>query len=332
MSKPIQLNIPQPCQENWALMSQAEKGRFCQSCQQQVVDFTNMTDTQLATFFQQSTSSVCGRFLPGQLERKLETPRKTIPWLRYFFQVALPAFLFTSRANAQGKVMVNTDTITVPNDIRLMGEPLVVTNKDAPERIIKGRVLDTEGHPIQGASVIIKDSRIGTPADGSGYFQLRPGKNNDKCILQLSAVGYETLEIAIDLQKQLDLHDLVLALRMEEIFMGVVVTTKRKSKKETMPLLTQRTMDSLPTRFNVFPNPVAVGASVSIELKKMEEGYYRIELSDLNGNRVFQQKMWIDEEARVIDLGIPSVARGTYLLSLINQVSGKAMTEKVMVN
>jgi len=51
MAKRIQLSVENPCHENWENMSPSEKGRFCGSCQKQVVDFTNMTDGQVAAFF-----------------------------------------------------------------------------------------------------------------------------------------------------------------------------------------------------------------------------------------------------------------------------------------
>lgn len=115
MSKKLQLSIPQPCHENWDAMTPLEKGRFCDSCQKQVVDFSNMSDRQVAEFFKKpSTGSVCGRFMTDQLERHIEIPKKRIPWLKYFFQFTIPAFLVSIKASAekmQGKVLLTT---TIP--------------------------------------------------------------------------------------------------------------------------------------------------------------------------------------------------------------------------
>ncbi|ANE52910.1 T9SS type A sorting domain-containing protein [Flavisolibacter tropicus] len=95
------LSIPTPCHENWDQMTPVEKGRFCASCQKTVIDFTNMTDQQLAAYFKKPTGSVCGRFVKDQLERNITVPTKRIPWLRYFFQFTLPAFLFSLKATGQ---------------------------------------------------------------------------------------------------------------------------------------------------------------------------------------------------------------------------------------
>src|SRR6476620_134387 len=95
------LSIPTPCHENWDQMTPVEKGRFCGACQKTVIDFTNMTDQQLAAFFKKPTGSVCGRFVKDQLERNITVPTKRIPWLRYFFQFTLPAFLLSLKATGQ---------------------------------------------------------------------------------------------------------------------------------------------------------------------------------------------------------------------------------------
>jgi hypothetical protein len=59
-----------------------------------------MSDRQVAEFFKKpSTGSVCGRFMTDQLERDIEIPKKRIPWLKYFFQFAIPAFLVSIRAS-----------------------------------------------------------------------------------------------------------------------------------------------------------------------------------------------------------------------------------------
>ena len=75
MSKSLQLHISTPCQENWQHMSLADKGRFCASCQKQVIDFTQSSDRQVAEVFKKE-GNVCGRFLKSQLERDLVIPKE----------------------------------------------------------------------------------------------------------------------------------------------------------------------------------------------------------------------------------------------------------------
>ena len=105
MSKQFELNIPKPCSENWDNMSPSEKGRFCGSCEKQVIDFTMMNERQIAVFFKKKNRSVCGRFNADQLDATYTIPKKRIPWVRYFFQIALPAFLYSTKLDAQQRII-----------------------------------------------------------------------------------------------------------------------------------------------------------------------------------------------------------------------------------
>jgi hypothetical protein len=107
MSKYLQIQIPKACHENWDKMDSSEQGRFCNSCQKNVVDFTLMNDDDLVDFFKKNTGNICGRLTASQLQTDHLIPGKKIPWLKYFFQITVPVFLFSAKANAQiGKVAV----------------------------------------------------------------------------------------------------------------------------------------------------------------------------------------------------------------------------------
>jgi hypothetical protein len=80
MSRQIQMTIPQPCDENWGDMTPTEKGRFCASCCKQVIDFTNMSDSQLAAFFRKSRLAPCAASLVmTNWTEILKYPRKEYP-------------------------------------------------------------------------------------------------------------------------------------------------------------------------------------------------------------------------------------------------------------
>jgi Secretion system C-terminal sorting domain len=101
MSKYITINIPEGCTQDWNMMEQRNEGKHCNSCQKTVIDFTLMTDTQLANFFKKNTSNVCGRFYDDQLDRQITIPKRELPLLKYFFTITLPAFLFSQKSLGQ---------------------------------------------------------------------------------------------------------------------------------------------------------------------------------------------------------------------------------------
>ncbi|MET4107059.1 hypothetical protein [Hymenobacter sp. UYP22] len=61
------LTIPQPCHEDWQLMTPTERGRFCQACRKEVLDFTDMAPADILHIVRQAPGgSVCGR-IPAQV-------------------------------------------------------------------------------------------------------------------------------------------------------------------------------------------------------------------------------------------------------------------------
>src|SRR5690606_14949517 len=60
--------------------------------------------------------------------------------------------------------------------------------------IIRGRVLDSEGLPMPGASVRIKGTAIATSTDADGRFSLNNAPDNNPVIV-VTSIGYKTVEV-----------------------------------------------------------------------------------------------------------------------------------------
>lgn len=63
-------------------------------------------------------------------------------------------------------------------------------------RILKGKILNGIGEPIEGASVIIKESKIGTAANNNGEFSLSIPANKNVDLI-VSSAGYVSREIRV---------------------------------------------------------------------------------------------------------------------------------------
>jgi TonB-linked SusC/RagA family outer membrane protein len=61
---------------------------------------------------------------------------------------------------------------------------------------ISGRVTDTDGNPLEGATVIVKGTNITTTTNSNGEFQLTGISEN--ATLEISYVGYETYTVAVN--------------------------------------------------------------------------------------------------------------------------------------
>jgi hypothetical protein len=203
MGKQFRLNVADPCHEDWEQMSPVEKGRFCGSCQKQVVDFTDMTDTQIATFFKKSTGSVCGRFMDDQLNRNISIPKKRIPWVKYFFHFTWPLLIASLKSctqkNNQSKqesVQEETAKITYRTLGAVMPGPELEITHFSKE--ITGTVVDERGVPIPSASIMIKNTSLGVKANHLGEFVLEiPTIKNVE--IEISAIGYETKSFRVDI-------------------------------------------------------------------------------------------------------------------------------------
>lgn len=55
------------CNQYWDEMNPVMGGRHCSKCDKTIVDFSNMSFTDIAFFMSESKESVCGFYLPEQL-------------------------------------------------------------------------------------------------------------------------------------------------------------------------------------------------------------------------------------------------------------------------
>lgn len=116
MKKPksIQINIPQPCQEDWSKMTPQQQGRFCNSCQKCVVDFTNFSDEELYIYLlKHKGEKVCGRLGDWQLKRQITAPVKlhnrAYQWFLSLSIIVFLTSILTNDAKAQTRTKVKTE-------------------------------------------------------------------------------------------------------------------------------------------------------------------------------------------------------------------------------
>ena len=478
MSKKLQLSIPKPCHENWDAMTPVEKGKFCGSCQKQVVDFSNMSDRQIAEFFKKpSTGSVCGRFMTDQLERDIEIPKKRIPWVKYFFQFTLPAFLVSLKASAektQGKIKLNetvsdttrkpvydrptmgiiarpiydepqekgitgrvldaetgkplsetlvtmTSTIgkenikvkedgffvldiyrkitvkkiefscpgyvktqmTLQEFMKISGEnrPVFMERQivsgnlrvqpvctkplmgdtirfDTIDRSVKGEiqlvndkgniqgtVVNEKGNPVPYASIQAGNVMSFYIADENGFFRINSNEIPGNKILNVSSAGFENAIAVIEKKNEMG-EKMIIVMKAKDMLPEVVVTNSplisctryslggmvavKVSSSEQVKEKSEIEIKSFEEKFKVYPNPVTSGF-VNLAFSKLEQGYYELQIITLSAQQVLQKEIWIDAEARLLNMDIPAVAAGSYYLILTNKKSGKKFSEKLLI-
>jgi hypothetical protein len=342
MGKHIQLTIADPCHEDWDKMTKSEQGKFCGSCQKQVIDFTGMTDTQLATFFKKkSTETVCGRFYDDQLDRSIPVPRKRIPWVRYFFQFSLPLFLTTLKAKAQkGEVAVKTiQTESCRKDLPIYGNvsPLIADMFVDQGILIKGVVVNEEGNPVPFAS--IEKGLVGTAADSTGAFSLVVASIKG-LKLKISSVGYESCEIEPTPEQIINIQPIIVKLKsalMDEVIVSADMSRSLKGLVGgavsiiTCTYETQYPVLLEEPGFKIYANPARANSKIFINAGESEAGLYAIQLLNLSGQLIKQEQAMIDKGIGAIPFSVPAIPSGTYVVVLLNKTTGKKASEKLLI-
>ena len=129
----LRITIPTPCHENWNEMTATARGRFCQVCEKEVVDFTNMSTSDILAFFlnRKSKGSVCSLLSEEQQKHKYSVP-KQFTLLPQFRRAVVVTLIGLSVAGSPIRVSgqsifsvvenVEHDTISVIKKIKEAGE------------------------------------------------------------------------------------------------------------------------------------------------------------------------------------------------------------------
>ncbi|CAN5634849.1 VWA domain-containing protein [soil metagenome] len=95
-----------------------------------------------------------------------------------------------------------------------------------PTKLIKGIVTDEKGNPIAGASIVVKGTQIGAVTDVKGAFSITV--QDEKTVLIISYVGYETQEIKIKSEASLTVKMKPVESHLDEVVVTGYGTVKKK--------------------------------------------------------------------------------------------------------
>lgn len=208
----INISIPKPCHENWEGMINVEKGKFCNSCQKKVFDFTNASDREIVKAFEQN-NQLCGRFLNTQLNRDLIKPkeRKSL-----WFAATIVSILGIGTNEAIAQEPVKTEQTPEHN---IVGKIAYINPKEIE---ISGVVLDDNKLPLPGANITVKGKNISTQTDFDGKYKIKAEVGD---VLVFSYVGVKTFEQEIiDKSKKINI-----TLKESQHLLGEVVTVKKRT-------------------------------------------------------------------------------------------------------
>ncbi len=195
-SKSYQLRIPTPCHERWADMMPTERGRFCASCQKEVIDFTGWSDARITDYIdRQGATRVCGRISKAQLKHSFGADSK-VSYPNSIFKWPLAAALVVALPPLQG--LTQTPISQSP-----IGSLTKGNKEETP--VLKGLVLDQDGIPVNMATVVIESTHgkvlAGLYTDESGSFSFDISNFRTEVIhLRVASFSFYTYRQSIDLK------------------------------------------------------------------------------------------------------------------------------------
>lgn len=165
MKKSITIKIPEPCHEGWNNMTPSEKGRFCSSCEKEVIDFSKKRDEELVKELE-GKSNICGRFKSSQLNREVTLERKSSnSLLPYAASFLLPLTLMGS--NPAGTDNTKKDFVSLGIG-RYSAGPA-----ERIQVITSGKITDALGKPIFNVEIIVKESGRSELSGMRGDYQIK---------------------------------------------------------------------------------------------------------------------------------------------------------------
>lgn len=196
----MKIQIDEPCHENWDKMTPKEKGRFCGACQKLVIDLTSYSDQEVIDFFKEKRFNVCGQLNQNQIDRELVPAfdtsaskiRKSL--LAASFAGSLlavqPAMGQSSQVDSIEQKENGVGSEEEGNELR---EETMLFH-------ITGKVVNSAGKPISGATIQINTDEAKTDKNGKfevslGIYETEPLKVK----AYIYAKGMETQIIKLDL-------------------------------------------------------------------------------------------------------------------------------------
>ncbi len=191
---PLKISIPKPCTQSWANMSPTEKGRYCNSCEKEVIDFRSWTTDELQHWFL-NQKGICGLFLQEQIVVD-EMSVKHSRW--NFSKGVFMAFCLTLFAGSKTYSKPVLASVYEENKKSKADWPAKASTTDTLITI-SGRVKDFTDK-IDLANVKVSTlSGLNTVTDAYGKFKIQAKvKKEGKVVLFFDYIGYLTKELVLN--------------------------------------------------------------------------------------------------------------------------------------
>lgn len=273
-STSFKLKIENPCHEKWEKMHLNTAGKFCDSCQKNVIDFTTKTPREIAQIISEANGKACGRFTARQLELEYSVIIPLHNESNWYASVAASflVMLGVKTTHAQDTSVKTPLVITEKRETPLLIGDTVIVEQRVEEKVyrIEGQMVDAEtGEPIPFQKISDITRRFGAFSDVDGKFVMNIHSSSLSDSLQIIVGGHEFIEQRLTLFKsdfdregKLRMNFELMPTESIEI-MGIIVVEpkriKKNQKKRELILYCSYTSSKQPQ------NVSATSANISLE-------------------------------------------------------------------
>ncbi|MGI6231733.1 MAG: SusC/RagA family TonB-linked outer membrane protein [Prevotella sp.] len=158
--------------------------------------------------------------------------------------------------------------------LTLIGALLIPIGALAQQQVTKGIVVDTEGNPVIGATVVEKGTHNGVVTDINGNFSIKIDKNST---LTVSYIGYTTQNVKASNSSRIvlsealnDLNEVVVVgygTSQRKDITGSVVSVKAESLNSVSSTSISQMLQGHVTGMNAIQNSAQPGAGISVNIR-----------------------------------------------------------------
>lgn len=358
------LIIANPCHENWGKMSPTEKGKFCQSCSKEVIDFTKKSKEDVIHYLEnyKGEGQTCGQFRAEQIDYtgKSYINSSIFKRIGISFMTLLAIISFKEAKAQKGKIKLRGAVAYHDYSEQKMDVTLYGSVKNLDGEIISGAIINFshEGKELGSTQ---------TFANGTYTIKLKVDKSMKAIMMRVNADGYESkYNIIPEPQKEKIRVDFIM--ESEIMMLGeiaiVIDTIQTDTTKMQMEIpVKDSIIDCTNTTVNetdsleklIIPNP-----ELPIDLPKENDSLFhknpwiddkkfiniypnpssfnatvewkdnsemRIELFDLNGKLIWSTQ----SKGNKVVINTANLPTGNYQVKLTSKLTGKSENAALII-
>ncbi len=166
------LRVASPCSASWATMAGNDRKRFCNLCELNVYNFSEMTSEEVRQLVAESDGRICGR-LYRRADGTVLT--KDCPVGLRAYQKRVARFAGAALTAILGLFSISFGQKTDEKTVEGSNVKIVRMATPRQSSILTGRILDNKNTPISGAEIKLIDinkKEFSTKSDNRGKYEI----------------------------------------------------------------------------------------------------------------------------------------------------------------